>query len=269
MSYRMIRTGIACAGVFILGIAVAVSLRKTGRVFAQNGRTPFTAVKLIRVHDPAGILQEQDTVTIAVRSNGSYARKSIKILPNKPKGSKELVMREIRDTSSQQQISLETSTNSKQTFPINAQRLQSMTRPTDPACAANLPSDTSVDRSPQPASILGYPLVKLTSISSRGMGQITVERWVAPALNCEDLKDVTTAVIASKSLKAVTTVETLSIAPGEPDLTLFEVPADAVERSPSEMLLEYAKKNNDVCTMCENGSAAIFDKNYFERRTRQ
>jgi hypothetical protein len=265
LSYRISRNIIAGVGIFIIGAGITVSLR----VYAQSGRVPFSAVKLVRVLTPSGVLQEQDTVIIAVKSDGSYARKSVKILPNKLQGSKEIITREIRDPSTQQQIALDVLTNSKQTFPINGPYLQSMTQPVDPTCAANLPRDTSIDRSPQPATVLGYAVVKLTTVATQGMMEITVERWIAPALNCEDLKSVATGIVTSKGLKAVTTVETLSITPGEPNSTLFDVPKDAVERTPTEMLLEIAKKTNDVCTMCADGSAAIFDKNYHSRRSGQ
>jgi hypothetical protein len=109
-----------------------------------------------------------------------------------------------------------------------------------------------------PAKVLGFDVVHLRG-EPPGAG-FYVDRWSAPALNCFVIREE----LASSEYKQVRS--TVSVHLGEPDPSLFEVPGNYVERSPSEiMALAAAQRNGRV----DPHAASQLDSIYWNRKARK
>jgi hypothetical protein len=74
-----------------------------------------------------------------------------------------------------------------------------------------------------------------------GYDKRQTDRWLAPALNCLPLRTEVTTSNESK-VKGRLVEMYLTIKEGEPDSHLFEIPQDYVERTPSEAMMEAARR---------------------------
>jgi hypothetical protein len=92
--------------------------------------------------------------------------------------------------------------------------------------------------------VLGYDVKLLErDLLAPGPGgkKISVESWRAPALNCYPLREK--LFLGDGNEKIVTHVrEVISVMPGEPDATLFQIPAGWTERSPSQVYAEFERR---------------------------
>ncbi|HEY6290188.1 MAG TPA: hypothetical protein VI455_01320 [Terriglobia bacterium] len=90
--------------------------------------------------------------------------------------------------------------------------------------------------------MLGYDTVVVQTAKPLAPGE-TIERteWRAPALDCFTLKEVS-AFRQPDSRSTRTTREALLVAEGEPSASLFEIPVGYVERTPSELFAERARR---------------------------
>ena len=85
---------------------------------------------------------------------------------------------------------------------------------------------------PEPETLLGYQVVKRTYSSEGPTGTMhLLESWVAPALNCYQLREVVTL---NGSVTKRTTV--VSFTTGEPESTHFEFPGEYQESQPSDAI---------------------------------
>jgi hypothetical protein len=120
-----------------------------------------------------------------------------------------------------------------------------------------------------PASLLGYRVVRLSSVSQDTGGEEFVrEDWQAPDLNCGSLRLVFGRRDAQGKTRVLQTVEATMITPGEPDPKLFEVPANYTERSPSEAWAEFARRLG-VPAPPPNRGLETADQNYRDSRKYQ
>lgn len=113
------------------------------------------------------------------------------------------------------------------------------------------------------AALLGVPVLKDVSHPAQGnetAEKVTVTAFRAPAWDCLPLKEVRETQREGGPRWTTNLRDVLSVAPGEPEAKWFEIPASAVERSPSEVFAEYARRYG------ERGAAGksrdMLDENY-------
>jgi hypothetical protein len=103
--------------------------------------------------------------------------------------------------------------------------------------------------------ILGYDVVKLTEEGrAPNNGKEFTEAWVAPELNCYVLR-------RSASLSDGPDTE------GEPPPAMFDVPAEYVERSPSQLSAEWAARFGQPFLGRES-TVQRLDQRYYARQKR-
>jgi hypothetical protein len=259
----------------MLAIALVASLClgffvRYERVHAQGTRLPRTLTRITRMLDANAVPREVDTEILATRSDGSLGRRSIKVTSLGVPDSKVVETREIVDAVARKRTSLEVLSNSKSTFPMNDTEVKKFTGAPDKSCAtfADAKMKVVVTPVPEPSSLLGYSVIKVTlSVTETSDRSMSVERWLSPELDCEALREVATMILKRDGSKYVTTKEVVSLLIGEPEQGLFEIPTDAVERSPSEVLAAVAQSRGEVCKMCDSKLSTMADKNYFARHS--
>jgi len=94
--------------------------------------------------------------------------------------------------------------------------------PVTPECKAFVPSNLVADSAD---TILGFKTIHVHMV----FGNMTTESWYAPALGCQEVKR-----IATRFDGAQTTFEAVEASINPPPDEMFEPPANAVERKPSE-----------------------------------
>ena len=100
-----------------------------------------------------------------------------------------------------------------------------------------------------------------TRTRNNGQDGIYRESWIAPALGCIALKEVTSMYDQAK-VKAYQVTEVESIKEGEPDAKLFNIPGNYTERPPSAVFQENARRTGRVCPSCERNTGARLDSIY-------
>jgi hypothetical protein len=122
------------------------------------------------------------------------------------------------------------------------------------SCGYNLPAESMY--------LLSHEVFKSTGtvISFSGGEKRYDEDWIAPDLGCYSLKRVTFRQKPGQPLIGATVTEVTRVTIGEPDPSLFDVPAGYAERSPSAILtLRNSKLLGD--------SLSIFDQTYASQRS--
>jgi hypothetical protein len=96
-----------------------------------------------------------------------------------------------------------------------------------------------------------------------------VERWLAPALNCEPLKVDSSMVSPDGTVRGRTVDEVISVTMGEPKESLFAVP-EYPEKSPSQVMAEYdrirGRNGCETCARSRSAQDAAYDSAQIERR---
>lgn len=167
---------------------------------------------------------------IARRSDGSHM---VSFTVDSPEHEKGIVV-EIFDFVKLTYASLEPFTGSVSTYRHTSQEMAELDGE-KPGCA---PDELALAKaSDTPRYMLGYLVVPITTSESDGDGGT---KWVAPALDCYPLKETQLSRRGSRNEFAVT-----AVAEGEPSAALFTVPANYVERPPSQVDAEYWSKYNE------------------------
>lgn len=200
------------------------------RVTRVQGRdwVPFVAVIVER--------QYQGTVRTPVRVQDSvYARRSDgssvedvkkQIMPNGGWADQRIVMNYATAT----RTSIDPSTESLTSYHYPAKAIARLATP---------PTACSSDPNAKHTTILGYDAV---AVEHRlpgprpGWGKVT--DWEAPQLNCFPLLETAEFGAGAGTL----TREALLVKEGDPSAGLFEIPSTYVERAPSEVMAERARR---------------------------
>lgn len=122
-----------------------------------------------------------------------------------------------------------------------------------------------------PQEILGYQTVHIIhrgpKVGGRCKSPLYVEQWRAPELGCEVLREeiykldrATGEKQRLLSMKQAVAISKVSL----PEL--FHVPADFVERSPSEVAREFARLEGRECRDCERITVSRVDERYYRLR---
>jgi hypothetical protein len=119
----------------------------------------------------------------------------------------------------------------------------------------------------------GYKVIEIdyAPIDSQGE-RIVRQEWIAPGLECLMMKDTMVATMAMAGIEKTARNEkaVIEVKLGEPDPALFYIPQTYVERSPSQILAEDARRHGDtICKECQRPSVPMLDQAYHKRRGEQ
>jgi len=213
-------------GVFSYWVSRAVTVR------AERGEwVPFTAAMVERSYSGSSTKPSNiENYVYARRRDGSWVRDTKRqIMPDGGWGD----MRVVEDYSSGSRTTVDPGTESLVTYPYSAKSV---------ARLSAAPAACSADPNAQHATLLGYDTVIVRRNLAGPPGEVTkATYWRAPTLNCFALKEVVT-LECETCPPARNTREALLVSEGDPSPTLFEIPAGYVERTPSQVFAEFARR---------------------------
>jgi len=185
---------------------------------------PFVAHSIVRRFATAGDkgpVKINDT-TYARKKDGSWADITTLESPAGEIGDLETFV----DVISGREVTLEPFTKSAMTLFLTPRQIIGRV----PLCPPDINSPTL-----EHDWILGYEVVKVTTqYSVVNARKMTNEEWMAPTLGCYSLRRSEVSSNGSHN-----EFETTDVIEGNPPSSMFEVPADYVERPPSELSAEY------------------------------
>jgi hypothetical protein len=191
----------------------------------------------------------------ATRTDGSWVRDMKRqIMPNGGWAGLRVVM----DYTSQTRTAVDPSTESLTTYHYGASEVARLSLP---------PQACSADPNAEHVPFLGYDTVifKRTLPKSRGVPDKITE-WRALKLNCFALKLVIENEVGGAWV--TTTREALYVNEGSPSPSLFEIPTGYVERSPSEVMAERARRfPNEQSSQCPTCNYDALDGAYGTRQS--
>ena len=92
--------------------------------------------------------------------------------------------------------------------------------------------------------------------------QVFAELWQAPELNCQVMRMNFVVQDQAGAVSFRETSEVAEIKKGEPDPSLFVVPANYVEHTPSEVAQTEMALDGEQCPACRIGLLGLADANY-------
>jgi len=112
-------------------------------------------------------------------------------------------------------------------------------------------------------SFLGFRIIR---IQLGKPGAVDTEFWNAPDLDCYPLRQIMEFRDASGKVTDLSDDSVISVSRGEPSADLFSIPADYVERPPSEVERLNAEKTGIPLDQINAARAARIDQRYYESR---
>jgi hypothetical protein len=212
------------ATVIVLGLAVgAVAFKISKIVHASPATGPFTVTTTEKAFDASGNQQRLETIVFATGVNGSRVVATTRKFPD----GQDRVIRRILEVNAKKLIVVDEATKSIVTYPLPPEGVEFLSR----GCSIPAGAETAVLSG---AAIFKYSETKEYGEDVKAVG----EEWRAPSLGCLALRQ-THSMFRNDKLAGKSTRELVSIVNGEPDPSLFAIPTDYVERSPSEALSVY------------------------------
>ncbi len=212
----------------IFAVVFATSFLLTRRVRSQDdSHRAFTAVQVEKRYDATGVERSQETRLYAVRSDGSS------VIINKRSGpdGRLYEIGDIYDLTTGTVTTVDGLTESTVTQKIPE---------------GDLAYRKSVDRKcvsgSEHSRVMGWDVVRIGAKVDSPDRSSEWTDWAAPELGCFALSRTDSLYKPKGTLVAKNSVETLFLIVGEPQASLFGVPATYKERSPSELADEYARK---------------------------
>ena len=178
----------------------------------------------------------------AYKSDGSWATKLQRHvqIPGRPAESHKI--RTIMDLSARQRVMVDPFTESKFTMALSDEEVRHLRTKHD--CYSTR-ENQSIDLNPPEETILGYRVVKKIETTPIDGEFMRFEVWVAPELNCYQLRSTILDVTDPNAPVILTQVEAVEIIPGEPDGSMFETPSGFTERSPEDIEREIARRKGE------------------------
>jgi hypothetical protein len=161
----------------------------------------------------------------------------------------------ILDVNSRKEIQLEPFTKSSMTFYLSEQQL---TQSLD-----SRHSPTNVDALIEHSKILNYDVVRYrdnSGSSAESPIDDVDDEWIAPRLACFVLKEIFTVGGGQWNRRTV-----VSLTEGEPPSSMFNVPREYVERSPSEMASKWSDTFSGA-KFLPDSSIRNMDQRYYRQR---
>ena len=256
---RVIKFVLATAGAFALG--GAISAVNTACLKTDNSRSAFTARTLTIYNNPDGSEVGRESGVEAYRSDGSWASNLHRHLqiPGRPAESHEV--RYILDLPARRRVTIVPFAESKSTMALPDEWGRPLSTRHD--CLSTT-EHQSIELSPSPGTILGYRVVKKIDTRPIDGALSRYEEWVAPGLNCYQLRAVDIDVTDPTAPVIRTQREVVEIIPGEPDGDLFDIPAGLTERPPEDVEREIARRRGEPFEL--GHGAEVQTREYHQRR---
>ena len=223
---------------------------------AQTGSwTPFTAVMATREYYPNATKPYKTENSIyAVRADGSWSNTIIRQF-----GADWYRLRVVQELALHEMVTIDPVTKSTITYPLTGPMINRLEVP-KAACTTN--SNALHE------SILGFDVVEVKRIIPGPPGEAaTLDEWDAPQLNCFALSRTFSAG-AANSAPYTTTRTAISVAVDPVDGTLFDIPNDYTERSPSQVFAELSKRFPSDSTSVPSTTTNMLDGVYQGYRAR-
>jgi hypothetical protein len=239
----------------VLSTVVAGISFFAGRAHKLKGqatvRKPFTATIVEQRYSQGTVSADwpgTEMIMYSVRSDGSTAEIMRRQDPNK----NWVNMKVITDAGSAKRMSLDPTTRSITTYSL-------------PQSSFSLaePSTCRTGTGAQHSTILGYDVVKVEEKANSMPGDTSsYESWRAPALDCFPMYE-SASPTADLNGPTRTTRQVVFLIEGEPASSLFSIPADYTERSPSAAMKEFQRlfPTETQCESCAT-SMSILDNAY-------
>lgn len=192
---------------------------------AAGSFKPFTASVLTKYYTD-GKLVRTEVQLHAMRADGSMAR-LVQSVDDKPGG-----MRIVFDVPRSLRVTIEPVTQSLTTYHWSPRETQNVR---DPSRGCRYAPDAPAD------AMFGVAVRKYGEHWTAGPKEIDEEGWIAPSLGCYALSHSYRVSEFGQEVSH-TTSDVISITSGDPPAGLFEVPANYVERKPSEVMALRAEK---------------------------
>jgi hypothetical protein len=221
------------------GLIAFVSIGTTAlytarRVVATGSVTlkPFTATVREVKFLPNGSQGHEETYTVAFRTDGSNVTDYHHLLSN----GETTHVKVVEDMQIGHRIAVDYATESTSTYPLPTNYATIMEKEAS-RCTVGI-----VSKGESPI-FLGYQvvLVHAGTIYKNGASNVR-DRWEAPALNCFPLRRFDSRTGKPGEAAPHNEVQVTNIVLGEPDATLFSIPQNFVERSPSERHAEFQRR---------------------------
>lgn len=212
-----------------VGLAVVYATRQVAAGGSEYVK-PFTATfHEVKFHSDGGAGHEE-TYTVAFRADGSNVTDHYRRLSN----GQTVEVKVIEDISSGRRVTVDYATESTSTYPLPSNYLTMLAKQAS-ACSGGQASSEP--------PILGYQVVLVHDGHTYGNGASNVhDRWEAPALNCFALRTVDFKTEKPGEKAPHNEAEVTNIILGEPDPTLFSIPQNFGERSPSQRHAEFERR---------------------------
>lgn len=216
-----------------LGLAAAFVSFFTARkavVMSQDSHTAaFVATVNVKGLRADGTVAYTKYYQHGVRSDGSQVDLERKHAPDGHWSQGKILW----NLAERRRVTVDGMTNSLTTYPLSEGEV-SMLRASASSCAASPAAEHG--------NILGYEVVKVVDDRPVDGGHESHhESWLAPSLGCYELSRKSTLGPVSEPSASVV-VEVVAVAEGEPPLSWFSLPANFVERSPSQVFAEFDRR---------------------------
>lgn len=191
-------------------------------VQAEPARTEFTAIIRTQQFNASSKLMLTDVVAVALRGDGSRAEKRI-VRNDNP-----MEVRTVIDTNAAKKTVLDVLTESKTTYNVT---------PVEVIAYRHKPTSCTVgNQQSEMSTMLGHEVVKVVTSEIPGQPSSRKVQWRAPELNCLPLRTQAREVLADGTLGSYSIEEVTSLSLGAPDKSMFEIPPNFQERSPSSVM---------------------------------
>lgn len=232
--------------------------------FRLGEKTPFIAQQVTRMFDRDGVQRHMIVSVVAQREDGSWVEDRL-TGDLQPTGGRKIVF----DVSAGTRTSVFSSVKAKTTYKLTAEEIARATG-SDTGCMNSMEDLGFLKTQPERTehtTFLGIPVVKvLMEGVLPGGAERTLERWLAPSLNCYPLKEVSTRKAQGQAAGARTVTEVLSVKRISPPAALFSIDAGLVEKQPSQVIWEESQIDGETCQACQFAHGEL-DRAYASRQT--
>jgi hypothetical protein len=223
---------VAILGIVALG-CVGLAVVYTTRQVAATGSgivKPFTATVNEVKFNSNGVASHKETYLVGFRADGSNMTDYHRTLST----GQATEVKMVEDVKSGRRVAVDYATESTSTYPLPSNYSAVIAKQAS-ACGAAAGSSEPL--------ILGYHVVLVHDAHTYGNGASNMrDHWEAPELNCFALRSVEFATKRPGENAPHNEAEVTNITLGEPDPTLFSIPQNFVERSPSERHAEFERR---------------------------
>ena len=241
----MIKLSVRC--LIVAGLVYSLSVHVRART-ADAGVTPFVLQTSIERFDATDSSPRTEIWTIATRSDGAHVSREDSV------GGRYSGVRIVADPATNHRTTVDVETKSLMTYSLTSKGANRMAVAN---CGASAGAASKL--------VLGQNVVNRVKHFTAGDRSFELNEWVAPALACEVLESE--QIIEEKGARiGRNVIHAQAISLGDPDPGLFVIPADYVERSPSQFFSEQARLRGTDCPKCMQSSAQKLDAVYANKR---